>query len=155
MKIIITQDQYRRLVKESLSPQDKMISTIERIGLFNTLRSVGYSTVKNLLPDYFNSKEIKIELIREIPEIKEGISIYELLGEDIVVARWDDEDEDDRYKQDYITYFEDDMVTISTYEFYGGDMYDNELDSYNIDLKDLDDNIINILFDKVMKSYFG
>jgi hypothetical protein len=138
------------LINESSSLQDKLIKTIDRIGLIKTLKSVGYKTFINILPEYFNDRDKKIDVIKEITE--DGFAIYEVFDSDIEIERYD---EDDFYEIDYITYIEGEDIFISTYRYDGaGNQIDEPWDSFTINIYDLKHEIIDSLFDSIGNKFF-
>ena len=141
-----------KVLNENTSLQDKLFKTIDRIGVVKTIESIGYKTFKKVLPDYNISKIDKIDILNSIPEIKEGVALYDLIYGDIEVeSRETDEGEE----IDYITYIEDGYVTISTYELLkDGEMSDDAINDYSMKLEELDNYIINILFIRIVNNYF-
>ena len=141
-----------KVLNENTSLQDKLFKTIDRIGVVKTIESIGYKTFKKVLPDYNISKVDKIDILNSIPEIKEGVALYDLIYGDIEVeSRETDEGEE----IDYITYIEDGYVTISTYELLkDGEMSDDAINDYSMKLEELDNYIINILFIRIVNNYF-
>ena len=141
-----------KVLNENTSLQDKLLKTIDRIGVVKTIESIGYKTFKKVLPDYNISKVDKIDILNSIPEIKEGVALYDLIYGDIEVeSRETDEGEE----IDYITYIEDGYVTISTYEYdMDGEMSDDAINDYSMKLEELDNDIINKLFIRIVNNYF-
>ena len=141
-----------KVLNENTSLQDKLLKTIDRIGVVKTIESIGYKTFKKVLPDYNISKEEKIEILNSIPEIKEGVALYDLIDGDIII---ESRDTDEGEEVDYITYIEDGYVTISTYELLkDGEMSDDAINDYSMKLEELDNYIINILFIRIVNNYF-
>jgi len=139
------------LVVESNSIKDKILNTIDRIGILKTIEAIGYDTFKKILPEYL-TKENKIDILNSIPEIKEGVALYDLIDGDIVI---ESRDTDEGEEVDYITYIEDGYVTVSTYEFYAdGEMNEESIYNYGQNFNELSDDIFNILFYRIVDNYF-
>lgn len=141
----------KRVINENTSLQDKILKTIDRIGLIKTLKSVGYKTFNDILPEYFNNRDTKIKLISTITE--NGLDSYEVFDTDIVYERHDlDYGE---YEIDYITYIEGDYVTITTYKYDENDKQIDEVwDSFTVNLEDLRYEIIDLIFHKMVNKLF-
>ena len=79
--------------------------------------------------------------------------MYDLIYGDIEVeSRETDEGEE----IDYITYIEDGYVTISTYEYdMDGEMSDDAINDYSMKLEELDNDIINKLFIRIVNNYLS
>ncbi len=136
---------------ESNSIKDKILNTIDRIGILKTIEAIGYDTFKKILPEYL-TKENKIDILNSIPEIKEGVALYDLIDGDIVI---ESRDTDEGEEVDYITYIEDGYVTVSTYEFYAdGEMNEESIYNYGQNFNELSDDIFNILFYRIVDNYF-
>ena len=140
-----------KVLNENTSLQDKILKTIDRIGLIKTLKSVGYKTFNDILPEYFNNRDTKIKLISTITE--NGLDSYEVFDTDIEDERRDFDE--DGYEIDYITYIEGDYVTITTYKY---DEDDNQIDevwdSFTVNLEDLRYEIIDLIFHKMVNKLF-
>ena len=139
-----------KVLNENTSLQDKLFKTIDRIGLLKTIESIGYNTFNDILPDYFQDRNNKIKLISTITE--DGIHAYEIIDSDIKI---DERDEWDGKEADYITYFNGDYVTITTYGFDEGDfMIDDPVDDWSVNLVDLRSKIIDLIFYKMVNKLF-
>ena len=140
-----------KVLNENTSLQDKILKTIDRIGLIKTLKSVGYKTFNDILPEYFNNRDTKIKLISTITE--NGLDSYEVFDTDIEDERRDFDE--DGYEIDYITYIEGDYVTITTYKY---DEDDNQIDevwdSFTVNLEDLRYEIIDLIFHNIVNKLF-
>ena len=140
-----------KVLNENTTLQDKILKTIDRIGLIKTLKSVGYKTFNDILPEYFNNRDTKIKLISTITE--NGLDSYEVFDTDIEDERRDFDE--NGYEIDYITYIEGDYVTITTYKY---DEDDNQIDevwdSFTVNLEDLRYEIIDLIFHKMVNKLF-
>ena len=95
----------KRVINENITPQEKILKTIDRVGLLKTIESIGYNTFDKIIPDYFSDKENKIKLINQICDIYDGIiNLYDYLGNDIEIDRREVEHDssDEMIEVDYI-----------------------------------------------------
>ncbi len=70
MRIVVTEEQ-----KKGIS--HKLMGMIDNNGLLNTIKFMGgYDNFITLLPDYFDSRESKIDLIKEIIGLDEQHPVY-------------------------------------------------------------------------------
>ena len=140
-----------KVLNENTTLQDKILKTIDRIGLIKTLKYVGYKKFNDILPDYFNNRDTKIKLISTITE--NGLDSYEVFDTDIVYERHDlDYGE---YEIDYITYIEGDYVTITTYKYDDDDNQIDEVwDSFTVKIEDLRYEIIDLIFHNMVNKLF-
>jgi hypothetical protein len=158
MKVIVSEEQ-----KKGIS--QKLISSIDENGIMNTIKFVGgYDTFINILPDYFNLRQSKIDLIREIIDYDSvqfdgGGRIYlHELGTDIL---YDEFDGDEGYTfESYIDFIEnhnDNLFThVTVWEFdETGTMYDEYYDEYDVSINKLETKYLNKLFEMLVDYYLS
>ena len=165
MKIIITEQQRKSLnemISENENEKPKLNAAIQSMidgaGIYNTIKSTGgYDTFKKIAPKYFEDKDNKINLIKDIvvSESDDGDNIiyfYDLDGNDILIHS--EEVEDGHSHEDYIICVGVDSVGVSVHEYdEDGIMYDEEIDGYNIKLVHLKEKFLNQVFDKLVNEF--
>ena len=143
-----------------MDKKEKLIGSlkqkIDTFGLIQTIKLMGgYDTFDKILPDYFSNREHKIDLIKAIVDNNEDggyIYMYEIYGMDIKI--WEEEIEDGHTQEDYITFVSDETVGVSVYEYdEEGEMFDEEVDGYHINLTDLKDVWLNKIFEILVGYY--
>lgn len=141
-----------RVISENISAQEKLIKKIDKDGLINTIKLIGYNGFDKILPDYFSDKQNNIKLINELCEMENGIIyLYEILGQDIEIGSREVEEGEE---VDYIYRVEEDYVYVNTFTYdEDGEMLDEPTDSYEIRLSDLDDVILNQIFEGLVNYY--
>jgi len=142
----------KRVINENTTLLDKLFKTIDRIGIVKTIETIGYNTFDKINPDYFSDKENKIKLINQICEIEGGtIYLYDIIDRVIEIDRREVEHDssDEMIEVDSIISIETGFVIVQTC-----DMEGEMSDEYFINLIDLDNNILNILFEILVYNYF-
>ena len=142
----------KRVINENTTLLDKLFKTIDRIGIVKTIETIGYNTFDKINPDYFSDKENKIKLINQICEIEGGtIYLYDIIDRVIEIDRREVEHDssDEMIEADSIISIETGFVIVQTC-----DMEGEMSDEYFINLIDLDNNILNILFEILVYNYF-
>ena len=111
MKIIISENDRPKIL-------DMLLTMIDDSGLVTTIKSTGgYDTFVKIMPDYFNSKSKKIDLINDIIVCDEeaGGRIY--LGDfanPIVIRETTENDEKFQHEVDFI---ENDIVGVTVWRY--------------------------------------
>lgn len=133
-------------------------SMIDGAGIYSTIKSMGgYDTFNTISPKYFEDKDNKIKLIKSIveSESEDGdiIYFYEFHhGTDIFIHS--EEVERGHTHEDYIICVGVDSVGVSVYEYDEyGNMYDEEIDGYNIKLVHLKEKFLNQVLDKLVYEF--
>ena len=147
----------KRVINENMTPQEKILKKIDSVGLVETIKLIGYNTFDKILPDYFSDKENKIKLINEICEIEGGtIYLYDIIGRDIEIDRRQVEHDsgNEMVEIDSIFSIENGFANIHTFLYEDGDITDEPVDEYFINLKNLYDNLLNDLFESLVYNYF-
>ncbi len=147
----------KRVIIENMSPQEKILKKIDSVGLVEIIKLIGYNTFDNILPDYFSDKENKVKLINEICEIDGGtIYLYDTIGRDIEIDRREVEHDsgNEMVEIDTIISIETGFVNVQTFLYDDGDMIDEPVDEYFINLKNLYDDSLNDLFESLVYNYF-
>ena len=160
MRIVVTEEQ-----KKGIS--HKLMGMIDNNGLLNTIKFMGgYDNFITLLPDYFDSRQSKIELIIEIIGLDEQHPVYggggriylHELGSDIL---YDQFDGDDGHKFesyiDYIENYNDNLLAhVTVWEFdEDGQMYDEYYDDYDVRVNKLETKYLNKLFEMLVNNYLS
>jgi hypothetical protein len=146
-----------KVLNENTTPQEKILKTIDRVGLLKTIESIGYNTFDKINPDYFSDKENKIKLINQICEIEGGtIYLYDTIGRVIEIDRREVEHDsnNEMVEIDNIISIETGFVIVQTLLYDDGDMIDEPVDEYFINLIDLYDDSLNDLFESLVYNYF-
>ena len=146
----------RTILKEESSMESKINRVIEKNGIYQAIKMFGgYEKFQKLLPDYFSNRDHKVDLINAIVENNEPdgyIYMYEITGMDIKI--WEEEIEDGHTQEDYITNVGDEAVGVSVWEYdENGEMYDEEVDGYNIKLTQLKEVWLNKIFEILVDYY--
>ena len=121
MRIVVTEEQ-----KKGIS--HKLMGMIDNNGLLNTIKFMGgYDNFITLLPDYFDSRQSKIELIIEIIGLDEQHPVYggggriylHELGSDILYDQFDGDDGHTFESYiDYIENYNDNLLAhVTVWEF--------------------------------------
>jgi hypothetical protein len=148
------------MISENEKPKlkDSIQSMVDGAGLYTTIKSLGgYDTFNIIAPGYFEDKDNKIKLIKDIvvSESDDGDNIiyfYDLDGSDIFIHS--EEVDDGNTHEDYITCVGVDSVHVSVHEYdYEGFMYDEGIDEYNINLVNLKEEFLNQVFDKLVNEF--
>jgi hypothetical protein len=134
----------------------KLLKFIKKHGILTTIiQTGGYDNFNDIFPDYFKNRDHKVDLINAIVDNNEDgdyIYMYEINGMDIKI--WEEEIEDGHTQEDYITFVGDETVGVSVYEYdEEGDMYDEEIDGYNIKLTQLKEVWLNKIFEILVGYY--
>ena len=166
MRVVVTEEQ-----KKGIS--HKMMSMIDNNGLLNTIKFMGgYDNFITLLPDYFDSRQSKIELIIEIIKFDEEHPVYggggriylsELDGGEILYDKFDGKNLEDRDGHtfesyiDFVEYFRGKLFAhVSVWEFdEDGQMYDEYYDEYDIEISKLETKYLNKLFEILVNFYLS
>lgn len=160
MRVVVTEEQ-----KKGIS--HKIMGMIDNNGLLNTIKFIGgYDTFINLLPDYFDSRESKIELIKEIIGLDEEHPVYggggriylDELGSNILYDQLDGE-EGHTFESyiDFIENYNDNLIAhVTVWEFdEDGQMYDEYYDDYDVRVNKLETKYLNKLFDILVNYYLS
>lgn len=151
MRIIITEDQYKRIIKEDINNQDKILKTINRIGLLKTIETIGYDTFKKMIPVDIIDRDKKIELINYICNYEDDIIYFDdIMYHEIVIS---EESVEDGISIESIYSIENNYVNAKTTTY----NEDGEIVSesvYLIPTNKLENNIIDIIFESLVKYYF-
>ena len=138
---------------------------IDENGLYETIKMLGgYESFNELLPEYFSFKE-KVRLINELTE-KMGeensnnggsyIYFYEIPPYfDINFLSEKSEDGKTTYES-YFTYVGEGEVRVNIYDFdteTGDIISDDPYDTYSIDLYDLNESSLDLIFDFLVHSF--
>lgn len=162
MKAIVTEEQKKNVVH-------KLMDVIETRGLFDTIKLIGgYKTFIGVLPDYFDSRQNKIELIREIIKVDEEHPVYggggrlylHELDSDILYDQFYGDDGDGHSFESYIDFIENYngnlLVHVTVWEFdENGQMYDEYYDDYDVSIGKLETKYLNKLFDILVNFYLS
>ena len=146
---MITENQKKTL-------QDKLNDSIDRLGLLSTIKMMGgYSTFIKLFPEFFKKRLNKIELIRDLIAYDveaEGRIYLGEIGNDILINRIGSEN--GGTLEDYVDYVQRDFVGVTVWEFDDeGQMFDEYYDLYEVDYEQVNNTILNEIFDIVAKFY--
>ena len=160
MRIVVTEEQ-----KKGIS--HKLMGMIDNNGLLNTIKFMGgYDNFITLLPDYFDSRESKIDLIKEIIGLDEQHPVYGgggriYLSEVDSDILYDEFDGDDGHTFesyiDFIENYNDNLFAhVTVWEFdEDGQMYDEYSDDYDVRVNRLETKYLNKLFDLLVKYYLS
>lgn len=161
MRVVVTEEQ-----KKGIS--HKLMGMIDNNGLLNTIKFMGgYDNFITLLPNYFDSRQSKIELIIEIIKLDEEHPVYggggriylsELDGGDILYDQFDGDDGHTFESYiDYIENYNDNLFAhVTVWEFdEDGQMYDEYFDDYNVRVNRLETKYLNKLFDILVNYYLS
>lgn len=149
MKLIITEEQNDKL-------KNKINTSIDRLGLLTTIKMFGgISKFMSIIPDYFKSRQHKIDLIKDliVYDVEaEGRLYLGEIGNDIMINR--QVSENGGTLEDYVDYVQSDCVGVTVWEFDDeGQMYDEYYDLYEVDYEEVNNTILNEIFDIVAKFY--
>lgn len=145
------------MISENDRPKilDMMLTMIDESGLVTTIKSSGgYDTFVKIMPDYFNSKSKKIDLINDIIVCDEeaGGRIY--LGDlaNPIVIREDIENGNIlKHEFDFI---ENDIVCVSVWGYdEDGDQLDDMYDTYDMYLEEIQTRHLNQIFELLVNYY--
>ena len=160
MRIVVTEEQ-----KKGIS--HKLMGMIDNNGLLNTIKFMGgYDNFITLLPDYFDSRESKIDLIKEIIGLDEQHPVYggggriylSELDSDILYDQFDGDDGHTFESYiDFIENYNDNLFAhVTVWEFdEDGQMYDEYSDDYDVRVNRLETKYLNKLFDLLVKYYLS
>lgn len=161
MRVVVTEEQ-----KKGIS--HKLMGMIDNNGLLNTIKFMGgYDNFITLLPDYFDSRQSKIELIIEIIGLDEEHPVYggggriylsELDGGEILYDQLDGED--GHTFESYIDFIENYnnnlFAHVTVWEFdENGTMYDEYYDDYDVSIGKLETKYLNKLFEMLVNYYLS
>lgn len=160
MRIVVTEEQ-----KKGIS--HKLMGMIDNNGLLNTIKFMGgYDNFITLLPDYFDSRESKIDLIKEIIGLDEQHPVYGgggriYLSEVDSDILYDEFDGDDGHTFesyiDFIENYNDNLFAhVTVWEFdEDGQMYDEYFDDYDVRVNKLETEYLNKLFEMLVNNYLS
>jgi hypothetical protein len=160
MRIVVTEEQ-----KKGIS--HKLMGMIDNNGLLNTIKFMGgYDNFITLLPDYFDSRESKIDLIKEIIGLDEQHPVYGgggriYLSEVDSDILYDEFDGDDGHTFesyiDFIENYNDNLFAhVTVWEFdEDGQMYDEYFDDYDVRVNKLETKYLNKLFEMLVNNYLS
>ena len=160
MRIVVTEEQ-----KKGIS--HKLMGMIDNNGLLNTIKFMGgYDNFITLLPDYFDSRQSKIELIIEIIGLDEQHPVYggggriylHELGSDILYDQFDGDDGHTFESYiDFIENYNDNLFAhVTVWEFdEDGQMYDEYYDDYDVRVNKLETKYLNKLFEMLVNNYLS
>ena len=160
MRIVVTEEQ-----KKGIS--HKLMGMIDNNGLLNTIKFMGgYDNFITLLPDYFDSRESKIDLIKEIIGLDEQHPVYGgggriYLSEVDSDILYDEFDGDDGHTFesyiDFIENYNDNLFAhVTVWEFdEDGQMYDEYYDDYDVRVNKLETKYLNKLFEMLVNNYLS
>ena len=160
MRVVVTEEQ-----KKGIS--HKLMGMIDNNGLLNTIKFMGgYDNFITLLPDYFDSRQSKIELIIEIIGLDEQHPVYggggriylHELGSDILYDQFDGDDGHTFESYiDYIENYNDNLLAhVTVWEFdEDGQMYEEYYDDYDVRVNKLETKYLNKLFEMLVNNYLS
>lgn len=160
MRVVVTEEQ-----KKGIS--HKLMGMIDNNGLLNTIKFMGgYDNFITLLPDYFDSRQSKIELIIEIIGLDEEHPVYggggriylSELDSDILYDQLDGEDGHTFESYiDFVEYFNGNLFAhVTVWEFdEDGQMYDEYYDDYDVSIGKLETKYLNKLFEMLVNYYLS
>ena len=148
MKVIIRENNRPKIL-------NMILTMIDESGLVNTIKSMGgYDTFVKIMPDYFNSKSKKIDLINDIIVYDEeaGGRIYlHELGNPIVIREEIENGNTLKHEFDFI---EKDIVAVSVWEYdEDGNMLDDMYDTYDMYLEEIQTRHLNQIFELLVNYY--
>ena len=148
MKVIIRENDRPTIL-------DMILTMIDESGLFTTIKSTGgYDTFVKIMPDYFNSKSKKIDLINDIivnDEDANGRIYLEDFMNPIVIR---EEIVDGETHQHEISFIENDFVYVSVWEYdEDGDQLDDMYDTYDMYLEEIQPRHLNQIFEGLINEY--
>ncbi len=163
MKIIITEEQYKLIKEDSL--KQSLLNNIKEFGVIDTVKFMGgYDNFITILPDYFDSRQSKIELIIEIIKLDEEHPVYggggriylHELDSDILYDQFDGEDGHTFESYiDFIENYNDNLFAhVTVWEFdEDGTMYDEYYSDYDVSIGELETKYLNKLFEMLLNYY--
>lgn len=151
-------DLIKQIIKEESSSQNRLLLTIQTLGILKTIKMVGgLDTFDKVLPDYFITKERKIKLINELvekykEENGELIWFRDIGGDEINYS--ESEDDEGNSIVTFLVSVDTDGVGYRAYKYDSDDelIFDEEEEGY-LKMKYLEDDIINQIF-KILVNYF-
>ena len=148
MKVIIRENDRPTIL-------DMILTMIDESGLFTTIKSTGgYDTFVKIMPDYFNSKSKKIDLINDIivnDEDANGRIYLDDFMNPIVIR---EEIVDGETHQHEISFIENDFVYVSVWEYdEDGDQLDDMYDTYDMYLEEIQPRHLNQIFEGLINEY--
>lgn len=162
------QEKIKILLKETSEKKDKLKNTISTLinknGIYQTIKLMGgYESFIEMVPDYFSDKKNKVDLINDTV-LKEGgetseynaIFLYDIPPEhsDLHFNTEKSEDGTITYEE-YIVYIKHGKVKINVYDFdEDGEMISDEpFDRFERNLNGLDNQTLNLIFEKLVNYY--
>ena len=134
---------------------DMILTMIDESGLVSTIKSSGgYDTFVKIIPDYFESKSKKIDLINDIivnDEDANGRIYLDDFMNPIVIR---EEIVDGETHQHEISFIENDFVYVSVWEYdEDGDQLDDMYDTYDMYLEEIQPRHLNQIFEGLINEY--
>lgn len=160
MRVVVTEEQKKGI-------NHKLIGMINNNGIINTIKFMGgYDNFITLLPDYFDLRQSKIELIKEIIGLDEEHPVYggggriylSELDSDILYDQFDGEDGHTFESYiDFIENYNDNLFAhVTVWEFdEDGQMYDEYYDEYDVSIGKLETKYLNKIFEKLVNFYLS
>lgn len=160
MRVVVTEEQKKGI-------NHKLMGMIDNNGLLNTIKFMGgYDNFITLLPDYFDSRESKIELIIEIIGLDEQHPVYggggriylSEVDSDILYDQFDGDDGHTFESYiDFIENYNDNLFAhVTVWEFdEDGQMYDEYYDDYDVRVNKLETKYLNKLFEMLVNNYLS
>lgn len=158
MRVVVTEEQKKGI-------HHKMMGMIDNNGLLNTIKFMGgYDNFITLLPDYFDSRQSKIELIIEIIKLDKEHPVYggggriylSELDEDILYDQFDGYD-DHTFESyiDFIENYNNNLIAhVTVWEFdEDGTMYDEYYSDYDVHFNELETKYFNRIFEMLVNHY--
>ena len=147
MKVIIRENDRPTIL-------DMILTMIDESGLFTTIKSTGgYDTFKKIAPKYFEDKDNKINLIKDIvvSESDDGRIYLEDFMNPTVIRQ---EIVDGETHQHEISFIENDIVCVSVWEYdEDGDQLDDIYDTYDMYLEEIQPRHLNQIFEGLINEY--
>ena len=148
MKVIIRENDRPTIL-------DMILTMIDESGLVSTIKSSGgYDTFVKIIPDYFESKSKKIDLINDIivnDEDANGRIYLDDFMNPIVIR---EEIVDGETHQHEISFIENDFVYVSVWEYdEDGDQLDDMYDTYDMYLEEIQPRHLNQIFEGLINEY--
>jgi hypothetical protein len=148
----------RKILKEE-SLKQTIMDYIPELGVLETIKMIGgFDIFNEILPNYFDSNEHKIDLINQLVNDNDPgnyIYFYEILGDDISLGNVDSYNSDnDHTYEEFITAVTDGSVKVMVYEFdEDGNMLDDVFDDYLVPLRRLPDHILEKVFEPLVTAF--
>ena len=148
----------RKILKEE-SLKQTIMGYIPELGVLETIKMIGgFDIFNEILPNYFDSNEHKIDLINQLVNDNDSdgyIYFYEILGDDISLGPVDSYNSDNDYTyEEFITAVTDGSVKVMVCEFdEDGNMIDDVFDDYLAPLRGLPDHILDKVFEPLVTAF--